>query len=122
MSKEIPILFSTPMVQAIIGGRKTMTRRILTKNNSKRSTLLTGDGQGWHSFDFNDAVVDGKNSDYWYMKVAVPEDGTRHRIFSKYQVGDLLWVRETFQRVDTFPEPDCFGKYLYKSMGDTCEK
>lgn len=98
MIKEHPILFSTPMVLANLEGRKTMTRRIVSPRNSHCGTLLTGDGQGWHSFDFNDVVVDGKNSDYWYMKVAVPEDGTRHRIFSKYQVGDLLWVRETWAR------------------------
>lgn len=111
MSKETPILMSTPMIQAIIGGRKTMTRRILTKNNSKCGTLLTGDGQGWHSFDFNDVVIDGKKSDYWYLKVAVPEDDTRHRIFCKREVGDVLLVRESFRVSSWYPDDGeiCFS-------------
>lgn len=99
--KEIPILYSTPMVQAKLAGRKTQTRRIVTERNSSCGSLLRGDGQGWHSFNWNDAFPDSgfTNENYKYLKVSVPEDGTRHRIFCRYEPGDVLWVRETFARV-----------------------
>jgi len=112
--KEIPILMSTPMVRAMLDGRKTQTRRIVVKNNSTCGSLLTGDGQGWHSFDFNDVVVDGKNSDCQYLKVAVPENDTRHRIFPKRSVGDILWVREMF-----FYNGD---EVVYRANGTCCEQ
>lgn len=95
--KETGILFKPDMIKAILEGRKTMTRRVLTKNNSTCGSLLTGDGQGWHSFDFNDVVVDGKQGNRWYLKVAVPENDTRHRIFSKHAIGDLLYIKEGFK-------------------------
>jgi hypothetical protein len=94
--KEIGFLFKAEMVKAIAEGKKTMTRRLMTKRNSICSTLLTGDGQGWHSFDFNDVVIDGKESNYGYLKVAVPENETRHRIFSRLSPGDLIYVKETY--------------------------
>lgn len=97
--KEHPLLFTAEMVRAILDGGKTQTRRIVSPKNSICHTLLTGDGQGWHSFDFNDVVVYGKrgSGDRWYLKVAVPENETRHRILPRVEPGDLLWVKESFK-------------------------
>ena len=70
MSKERPIIFSAPMVRAILEGRKSMTRRIVKFNDSGRVKL---NGKQWHIED-PDAI---NGCPY----------GT---------VGDRLWVKETF--------------------------
>jgi len=66
-----PILFSTPMVQAILRGEKTQTRR------------LCKFGKAYDIFH------DGKHE--------VEAEKTIENILPcKYKVGDILWVRETF--------------------------
>jgi hypothetical protein len=73
MHKEIPILFSTPMVQAILEGRKTMTRIIV-----KDKTALQ-----WLEPDmFTPEFV--ANPDNNLCRYGKP--------------GDLLWVRESWCR------------------------
>lgn len=68
--KFIPILFSTPMVQAILEGRKTMTRRVIK---------LGGILKKWEDEDEPDFIK--------ILKKVKPKYG---------QPGDILWVRETF--------------------------
>lgn len=86
---EHPILFSTPMVQAILEGRKTMTRRILKVNGCKK---FIPDSRSWNKEDIMSWTANGATCPYG-------------------QVGDKLWVRETFR----VPNPYGVPRYLYKS-------
>lgn len=81
--KLIPLLFSTPMVQAILDNRKTMTRRLIKPqpidNIEVDGNFFEGNHKGY-------VKVDGHPN---WREQFVHE-------FSKYKVGDVLWVRETF--------------------------
>ena len=83
-----PILFNAQMVRAILEGRKTVTRRVVKPQPiAAVKTLYQKDGTNiWRTY----------GSDCWYEFRApcVP--------------GDILWVRETWSRMET-------GQYLYKA-------
>ena len=91
-----PIIFSTPMVQAILDGRKTQTRRVIKDKD------IT------NNFDID---VDG--SVYGYIN---PETGDSYppTAIAKYQVGDILWVRETWGKDEN-------GEYVYRTNYGTTE-
>lgn len=92
MKKESPILFSTDMVQAILNGSKTKTRRVVNSRN------CTGFGIDKTLLDFT-CIYD--NSPFG-VKVPQKEYGNddlklNWRGTSKLgKKGDLLWVRENF--------------------------
>lgn len=80
-----PILFSTPMVQAILDGRKTMTRRVIKIPYP------------------HDEHCEEQDISIFLGAVGCKTCGCYHwddAIKQKYQVGDVLWVRETWARID----------------------
>lgn len=94
--KEIPLLFQTEMVQAILADRKTQTRR------TKGLDYLNNPNY-FKEFDSMEHVVslDGKER-YGIMLNLKRDPGMG--VFIKYpygKPGDLLWVRETYLKLDT---------------------
>ena len=79
--KTRPILFSGPMMRALLDGRKTQTRRVVKRNGAGRAEF---GGKQWH--------IDDPNA------VKACPYGTP---------GDLLWVREThgFVSPDEYVRP-----------------
>ncbi|ACU61293.1 hypothetical protein [Chitinophaga pinensis] len=81
MNKK-PILFSAPMVQAILEGRKTVTRRIIKPRTPEDITRLM------------------------YMEEGIrPEEMKEEHIRCSCpygRIGDILWVRESFNKTPDF--------------------
>jgi hypothetical protein len=78
-AREVGILFSGPMVRSLLSGNKTETRRILKD---------APPGDGWHC----DRTITGLR---WVASAGSPSMPVK----SRWNVGDRLWVRETFARV-----------------------
>lgn len=84
--KDRPVLFSGPMIRAIIDGRKTKTRRLLTRLAGKGAITEFGlsdtSGYDWH---FRDAQKRWHDVSTGRLLELLP-----------WRVGDRLWVREAF--------------------------
>ncbi|WOC33451.1 MULTISPECIES: hypothetical protein [Caproicibacterium] len=82
-----PILFNTPMVRALLENRKTTTRRVIKPEPE---------------FYIGDWEIVGRNPDQ------ILTDGWGNSLKPVYQVGDILYVRETWCE---FPK----GRYHFKA-------
>ena len=106
--KERPILFSGPMVRAILEGRKTMTRRAMKQQPH----------DGVDSVEWQDCIITGCNtpdqSGFAMMRDGVIES---EAIRCPYGApGDRLWVRETFAPMEPIMSPpEMQGGVLYRA-------
>jgi hypothetical protein len=78
-----PILFSTPMVKAIMDGRKSMTRRIIPEKIVDE----------YYEYDDYCNAVMPRDCGFSCERTYEKEFYLQH---AKYQPGDILWVRESW--------------------------
>lgn len=111
-----PILFNTEMVKAILNGRKTQTRRVVgykLLNEIYKNDCYIDDGQIFESC-MCQGMPDGSGGlevDRWEEDVTTT--------YSKYKVGDTLWVREPAKVTEINDYQDCFSfKYLADDKED----
>lgn len=93
--KERPIIFSAPMVRAILDGRKTQTRRVIkspARNMQKQGHEVikrNPDNDPWYKDYIWSMRVDGGSwADYKHERFL--------QLCPYGAIGDKLWVRETF--------------------------
>lgn len=86
-----PILFSTAMVQAILRGNKTQTRRIIKIQENEK--------------------IEFDNYETRQCFIIVGKDYVKG-LKCKYNIGDILWVRETFSEKE--------NRLIYRA--DVCSK
>jgi hypothetical protein len=90
MTKERPILFSGPLVRALLDGRKAQTRRVVKPQP-------TTDGYWW---TWKDVSCNGESG----LRDGLPCLGPCPYGF----IGDRLWVRETWGVIG-FPDSEAFN-------------
>ena len=104
--KERPILFSGPMVRAILSGAKTQTRRAV-----KPDVLPVLRGELDHMWCIGGCIVGYKYRVKWEGEDWRYEESSQDLTLAcPYgQPGDRLWVRETWQSVPFGPHRDWPG-------------
>ena len=98
-----PILFNTDMVRAILDGRKTVTRRVITPQPEMALAY----------------VIAGHNWGKWKYSVFAEEDFKKYKNENLYwtppcNAGDILYVRETWQCINPYSDKE----YVYKASCD----
>lgn len=109
-TRELPILFSTPMVRALLAGTKTQTRRVV-----KPQPYVDSHGNAcWNGGNFGQ---DGRGPLFQSLASPLPSSKTK-RVRCPYGApGDRLWVREAWACSDAFG--DAADAVEYRADGAT---
>lgn len=103
-----PILFSTEMIQAILEGRKTMTRRVIKPQPPVEAV---------YSY-ISEELISEKLTERFVTFADGAGKTLSPQVMIPYQPGDILWVRETWQDMwillgESYAAR--MGRYAYKA-------
>lgn len=99
---ERPILFKTDMVNAILEGRKKQTRRVVKVQETQQGLMMPYNCHGIKGFVDPEQLA---NSNRAFVQSINPYGS----------IGDVLWVRETWQEtIWMHPSDENYG-YIYKA-------
>lgn len=112
---DLPILYQPAMVRAQLAGLKTQTRRILSRRNvTVLGESWAGKNSPWEGLRLDEAVVRGGHLAMPFSHPKDPptetEDCAIYRIRPKVEVGDRLWVRESWALHGRFSD---VGRVVY---------
>ena len=108
-----PILFNTEMVRAILGGRKTVTRR-LVKPQPKSKLCYTFAGSDCGTWGYPSKTA----HESWGEEYRLPDNITKEDFWKRwnppYHTDDVLYVRETWSPIYPDKESNEVCGYIYK--------
>jgi len=105
-----PMIFNTEMVQALLGGRKTQTRRPINISD------------GWELKDQHICRIITPKPGRWgaMQRRALHDSEYEHQVTpTPAMPGDLIYVRETFRTLDSDDECDCEYPCSHPGPGST---
>jgi len=113
-----PILFSGPMVRAIMEGRKTQTRREVKWSRKTPFEYLGGCRE---DAEWNDPSMWGYETTAGEMMVLAAMGDGDYQIPCPYgDVGDRLWVRESWRYYDWTEDGDPYIQYRADDAVNIC--
>lgn len=113
MSRELPILFNTEMVRAILDGRKSCTRRIIKPQPQSR-LCYTFAGGNCGTWGYPSKTAHESWGNEYRLPDGITDEELQRRWKPPYRADDILYVRETWYK-DKY-------RYMYRANYSDSEK